>query len=184
MAALRHAEKKTIGCLSIQSAPARRASAFFCLARAVRLRLSATFGETAGVDALFPELPALRDLTLGDTEAHCGGHSSWCTFRQRNRRTKRRAHSCNGGQEQRRLGLYAPQKGHRETRRSDNVLDSAGQRVCVLRQPGKLGQGCAERVPAVGTTPQQKGVIHKTLERKHSDQSGLQIRIRSVCQSE
>ena len=28
----------------------------------------------------------------------------------------------------------------------------------------------AERVQTVGTTPQQKGVIHKTLERKHSDQ--------------
>ena len=108
----------------------------------------------------------------------------WCTFRQRNRRAKRRAHSCNGSREHRRLGLYAPQKGHRETRRSDNVLDSAGQRVCVLRQPGKLGQGCAERVQAVGTTPQQKGVIHKTLERNHSDQPGLQIRIRSVCGSE
>ena len=63
-----------------------------------------------GWGALSHVLPALRDLTLCDTEAHCGRHSSWCTFRQRNRRAKRRAHSCNGGREQRFLGLYAPQK--------------------------------------------------------------------------
>ena len=88
----------------------------FCLARAVRRRLSravrplpkegTTFDEAGGVDALSPELAALRDLTLGDAGARCRGHASRCTLRRRNRRARRGAHSCNGGWRQRFLSWW------------------------------------------------------------------------------
>ena len=92
----------------MQSAPARRASAssvsrVLCDARLSRgVRPVPTGGTTfdvaGGVDALSPELRT-ADRAPGDTEAHCGGRLSWCTFRQRNRRAQRHAVASRAGTE-------------------------------------------------------------------------------------
>ena len=69
--------------------------------------------------------------------------------RRRGARFGKRIGECNG--------VPTAERGHRETRQSDNVLDPAEQRVCALGYTGTLGQGCAERVQTIGTAPQQKG---------------------------
>ena len=60
----------------------------------------------------------------------------------------------------------------RETRRSEDVVDSAGDRVGALGKSGNLAQGCAERVQIIAAghgetskTPQQKAATnnHKRL---------------------
>ena len=66
----------------------------------------------------------------------------WCTLRQWSRRARTGAHSYNGGREQRCLDCC----GRRENRRSENVLNSARDRVDALGTSGKLAQSCGERV--------------------------------------
>ena len=92
----------------------------------------------------------------------------WCTFRQRSRRARTGACSCNGGREQRRLDWWSSTRSL-EPRQSENVLDSAGDRVDALGKSGKLGQGCAERVQTVGGRHEDTSKLHSGKGNKGSN---------------
>ena len=74
-------------------------------------------------------------------------------------------------------GYWCGSRGRRETRRSENVLDSARDGVDALGKSGKLGQGCVERAQIAGsrhgdmsTTPQQKGATRAHSHRRQKVQ--------------